>query len=104
VEARRAELVSSFQTWLAKKQRDLNVPGATLAKRGGAWESPSLEGSEGISDQLDDHEAFERLEVNRVMAKDPESLAFFQAQKTRRAHLTQHGASIRLIHKNKRLI
>mmetsp|Transcript_10016 Transcript_10016/g.15141 ORF Transcript_10016/g.15141 Transcript_10016/m.15141 type:complete len:798 (-) Transcript_10016:104-2497(-) len=55
------------------------------------------------SDQLDDQEAFERLEVERVVSKDPDSLAFFHAQKTRRAHMTQNGSTIRQIHKSKRL-
>eukprot|EP00602_Paraphysomonas_sp_CaronLab_P004713 CAMPEP_0185020800 /NCGR_PEP_ID=MMETSP1103-20130426/3438_1 /TAXON_ID=36769 /ORGANISM="Paraphysomonas bandaiensis, Strain Caron Lab Isolate" /LENGTH=775 /DNA_ID=CAMNT_0027551919 /DNA_START=80 /DNA_END=2407 /DNA_ORIENTATION=- len=55
------------------------------------------------SDQLDDQEAFERLEVERVVSKDPDSLAFFNAQKTRRAHMTQNGSTIRQIHKSKRL-
>jgi len=56
----------------------------------------------GSEDQLDDQEAFERLEVERVMTKDPESLAFFHAQKTRQAHMTQNGANIKQIHKSKR--
>jgi len=55
------------------------------------------------TDQLDDQEAFERLEVDRVMSKDPDSLAFFHAQKTRRNNLTQNGSNIRQLHKNKRL-
>lgn len=54
-------------------------------------------------DQLDDQEAFERLEVDRVMSQDPDSLAFFHAQKTRRAHMTQNGSNIKQIHKSKRL-
>lgn len=54
-------------------------------------------------DQLDDQEEFERLEVERVMSKDPDSLAFFHAQKTRKAYMTQNGSNIRQIHKSKRL-
>jgi hypothetical protein len=60
-------------------------------------------GGGGSFDQLDDQEAFERLEVDRVMSKDPDSLAFFHAQKTRRAHMTQNGSNIKQIHKSKRL-
>lgn len=56
-----------------------------------------------IPDQLDDQEAFEKLEMERVISQDPDSLAFFNAQKTRRAHVTQNGSTIRQIHKNKRL-
>lgn len=53
-------------------------------------------------DQLDDQEAFDKLEIERVLANDPESLAFFHAQKTRRANITQNGGSLRRIQKNKR--
>lgn len=56
-----------------------------------------------MPDQLDDQEAFEKLEMERVILQDPDSLAFFNAQKTRRAHVTQNGSTIRQIHKNKRL-
>jgi hypothetical protein len=63
---------------------------------------PEVKGG-GSFDQLDDQEAFERLEVDRVMSKDPDSLAFFHAQKTRRAHMTQNGSNIKQIHKSKRL-
>ena len=55
------------------------------------------------SDVLDDQEAFDRLETERVLSNDPNSLAFFQAQKTRRALITQSGTNIRTIQKNKRL-
>jgi kinesin family member 6/9 len=60
-------------------------------------------GGGGSVDQLDDQEAFEKLEMERVISQDPDSLAFFNAQKTRRAHVTQNGSTIRQIHKNKRL-
>jgi kinesin family protein 6/9 len=59
--------------------------------------------SKNEDDQLDDQEEFERLEVERVMQKDPDSLAFFHAQKTRKAHMTQNGSNIKQIHKTKRL-
>jgi len=36
-------------------------------------------------DQLDDGEQFEQLEINRVTEQDPDSLAFFQAQKKMRS-------------------
>lgn len=56
----------------------------------------------GFGDQLDDQEAFDKLEIERVLANDPESLAFFHAQKTRRAHITQNGGNLRQVQKNKR--
>ena len=59
-------------------------------------------GGGGTFDQLDDQEAFDRLENERVVANDPDSLAFFHAQKTRRALMTQNSGSIRSMQKNKR--
>jgi hypothetical protein len=42
----------------------------------------SLSLTDGDSDDvLDDGECFDKLEIERVMADDPESLAFFKAQK-----------------------
>ncbi len=54
------------------------------------------------ADQLDDQEAFDRLEVQRVMNNDPDSLAFFHAQKTRRANMTQNSSNIKQMKKTKR--
>lgn len=56
----------------------------------------------GPDDQLDDQEAFDRLEMQRVLANDPDSLAFFNAQKTRRANITQNNTTLRQMQKNKR--
>lgn len=56
-----------------------------------------------IVDQLDDQEAFDHMEEERVMANDPESLSFFHAQKTRRALMTQNNGSLKHIQKNKRM-
>lgn len=53
-------------------------------------------------DQLDDQEAFDRLETERVLSNDADSLAFFHAQKTRRALLTQNLGNIKQMQKNKR--
>jgi kinesin family protein 6/9 len=54
-------------------------------------------------DQLDDQEAFDRLEESRVIANDPDSLAFFNANKTRRALQTQNLTAIRNMQRTKRL-
>ena len=54
-------------------------------------------------DSLDDQEAFDRLEEERVLANDPDSLAFYHAQKTKAAHKAQNSNSIRQIQRNKRL-
>jgi kinesin family protein 6/9 len=56
----------------------------------------------GPTDQLDDQEAFDRLETQRVMDTDPDSLAFFHANKTKRALLTQNASTIKSLQKTKR--
>lgn len=66
-----------------------------------AWNSAGHAEGE-PADKLDDQEAFDKLEMERVMQSDPDSYAFFNAQKTKRAHMTQHGTNIRQILKNKR--
>lgn len=53
--------------------------------------------------ELDDQEAFEQLELARVAAeRGGDAVAFFQAQKTRRATATQNHVALRQMHKNKR--
>ena len=53
-------------------------------------------------DKLDDKEQFDKLEMERIVSQDPDALAFFQAQKTRRANLTQNRTHLRQMHRNKR--
>ncbi len=56
----------------------------------------------GPADQLDDQEAFDRLETQRVMDTDPDSLAFFHANKTKRALMAQNASGIKSLQKTKR--
>ena len=66
-------------------------------------QEPTFDGEvSGPADQLDDQEAFDRLETQRVMDSDPDSLAFFHANKTKRALLTQNSSSIKSLQKAKR--
>lgn len=83
---------SEFEEWNLMRERS-GFAGDDAGQR---------DGTDGY-EKLDDNEAFERLEVERVMARDPDSLAFFNAQKTRRAHQTQNSTSIKQILKNKRV-
>ena len=53
---------------------------------------------------MDDAEMFEKMELERIAAKDPDSVAFFQAQKTRRANMTQNSLTIRQMGRNKRSV
>jgi kinesin family protein 6/9 len=90
------KLVDMWKSWQLNSSRyDSPVrPGSS----GGRFNMSQTEGG----DELDDQEAFDKLEVERVMANDPDSLAFFTAQKTRRANLTQSGGTIRMLQRNKR--
>jgi kinesin family protein 6/9 len=63
VEASRSALLSGFETWYAAL----------------------ISGSEDPDeDKLDEAEAFDQLEISRVVDTDPDSLAFFQSQKKMR--------------------
>jgi hypothetical protein len=62
------------------------------------------ESTDETSDTLDNQEAFDRMEAQRILARFPDSLAFFNAQKMRKALLTQNGATIRQAKKNKRQV
>ena len=53
---------------------------------------------------MDDAEMFEKMEKERVYAADPDSVAFFQAQKTRNANMTQNSLAIKQMRKNKRSV
>eukprot|EP00607_Mallomonas_marina_P008109 CAMPEP_0182424996 /NCGR_PEP_ID=MMETSP1167-20130531/11317_1 /TAXON_ID=2988 /ORGANISM="Mallomonas Sp, Strain CCMP3275" /LENGTH=787 /DNA_ID=CAMNT_0024605273 /DNA_START=41 /DNA_END=2404 /DNA_ORIENTATION=+ len=102
VEEAKQTLNFNFTAWSARKPAT-DTTGASVESNRLNWETGSIAESD-ASDQLDDQEAFDRLEVQRVLAKDPDSLPFFNAQKTRKANMTQNGAVIRQMQKNKRLI
>ena len=53
---------------------------------------------------MDDAEMFEKMEKERVYAADPDSIAFFQAQKTRSANMTQNSLTIKQMRRNKRSV
>jgi len=85
------ELANSFMMWNGSGTMNMNDTfDAKESKRGGDF------------DQLDDQEAFDRLEVERVMSNDPDSLAFFNAQKTKRALMTQNSVAIKTTLRNRR--
>lgn len=109
------EQISKYKTSLASFQNNVDNCKAELNAKFSAWCNNNMESSlnmndtgatqfenTGPDDQLDDQEAFDRLEVQRVLANDPDSLAFFNAQKTRRANITQNNTNIRQMQKNKR--
>jgi kinesin family protein 6/9 len=101
-----------FNKLLGSGQKN-SIPGQGFMRNSSLGDTMNMTGtgtgvfggtSESSQDQLDDQEAFDRLEEERVLANDPDSLAFFHAQKTRRAHLTQNAGTIRQMQKNKRTI
>lgn len=93
----KTKLVDMWKSWQMNSSR-YDSPGRPSSS-GGRFNMAQMEGG---GDELDDQEAFDKLEVERVMANDPDSLAFFTAQKTRRANLTQSGGTIRMLQRNKR--
>ena len=115
VEESKSDLNNGYSAWCAASTRAFEATGfdvsggspnggaATTTGRGGKFgKTSSAETGSENSDQLDDQEAFDRLEIQRVLSNDPDSLAFFHAQKTRRANLTQNSGTIRQMQKNKR--
>jgi len=87
VDSLKYQLISDFEAWHAGTRNMFGV-------------SQELTDDE---DKLDDAEAFEKMEMERIMSQDPESLAFFQAQKTRIATKNQNSLALRQMHKNKRI-
>jgi kinesin family member 6/9 len=85
VQSKRAELVSNFDAWYATATgEDLNEVSKS-------------------DDRMDEGEMFEKMEIDRVMDEDPESVAFFLAQKNLdKARRKDHGKTARNI-RSKRL-
>lgn len=103
MDSTKIKLVDLWRTWqqLNASGRFADSPGRP-GSSGGRFNNANSFGEFNAADELDDQEAFDKLEVERVMANDPDSMAFFSAQKTRKANLTQSGNTIRMIQRNKR--
>ncbi|KAJ0393588.1 hypothetical protein P43SY_001147 [Pythium insidiosum] len=94
VELLRMRLVREFEDWYDEEGRHLAAIAKDDDELGGG-------GSVGFSfgavfsreDKMDDGEKFDQMEVERVRAQDPDSLAFFQAQKKLRGQLTTGSSS-----------
>ena len=99
----KAELAHAFSAWSASGggggsfHRGLSspMPGHSMGGPGGATDKDG---------ELDDQEMFDRLEEERVMASDPDSMAFFHANKTKKAVMTQNFVSLRQMQRNKRAL
>ena len=104
------EQLQKWRSSLSQSKENVEISKSALIRLFTQWSSGGAltasidpKGFGDTIDALDDQEAFDRLEVERVVANDPDSLSFFQAQKTRRAHMTQNGANLKQMQKNKRL-
>lgn len=89
MELLRMRLVREFQDWyeeegvhLAAAAKDGDDGYGGRGPKGGFDFGTAMFGNK--EDKLDDGEKFDQMEVERVRAQDPDSLAFFQAQKKMR--------------------
>lgn len=104
VELLRMRIVREFEDWFDSEGGRLAAAGiisgavAPLPGTTAVSFSLSASGSSGMlstfsrDDKLDDGEQFDQMEIDRVRAQDPDSLAFFQAQKKMRQQQTTSGA------------
>lgn len=65
-------------------------------------EAKSEEQGHDLAAELDDQEMFDRLAHERIMQQDPDSLAFYQAQKARLASKSQSATALRQLQRTKR--
>jgi kinesin family protein 6/9 len=88
VRSARTTLVDQFDRWFAVATGEALLDGAKDVTN---------------DDRLDEGEMFEKMEMERVMDEDPESVAFFMAQKQRsKSRRKDHGSTMRAI-RDKRL-
>eukprot|EP00636_Phaeomonas_parva_P006018 CAMPEP_0118854086 /NCGR_PEP_ID=MMETSP1163-20130328/2427_1 /TAXON_ID=124430 /ORGANISM="Phaeomonas parva, Strain CCMP2877" /LENGTH=785 /DNA_ID=CAMNT_0006786743 /DNA_START=54 /DNA_END=2411 /DNA_ORIENTATION=- len=87
VESLKYELLTNFDTWFSSALANLAA--------GGSKSNTDLA-------ELDDGEKFQVMEERRVLEDNPDALAFFHAQKTKKATLTQNSVALRQLHRNKR--
>lgn len=107
VDTAKADLAAGFLRWNSLNSMGsyggnfspTNSPGRSR-RRNNNFDDDNIENT----DQLDDQEAFDKMEEERVISNDPESLAFFHAQKTRRANVTQKAGTLKQMQKNKRFV
>ena len=82
----RTELITTFNEWYAASFHETAEPSAPIARE----VAPPTETME-PGDTMDDDERFEQLQMARVMAEAPESLAFVRARKNATARQQQRG-------------
>nr|CCA17585.1 kinesinlike protein putative [Albugo laibachii Nc14] len=99
VDSYRASLVNDFESWFSRAaDPQICVEAVSMDASPVASSLPQINGN---SEQLDACEQFDRMEIERVKAQDPDSLAFFQAKRAMRQN-SEHAAQIRLQRNTKR--
>eukprot|EP00615_Pteridomonas_danica_P004200 CAMPEP_0114353398 /NCGR_PEP_ID=MMETSP0101-20121206/18639_1 /TAXON_ID=38822 ORGANISM="Pteridomonas danica, Strain PT" /NCGR_SAMPLE_ID=MMETSP0101 /ASSEMBLY_ACC=CAM_ASM_000211 /LENGTH=823 /DNA_ID=CAMNT_0001494225 /DNA_START=6 /DNA_END=2477 /DNA_ORIENTATION=- len=102
----KSNMLAEFESWHEKAMSNMQLPPLNNRMNSppkdlfATTAPPAMLPEE--QDELDDQEAFEQMEISRVVSDDPDSLAFFNAQKTRRAKQTQNHVALKQMHKNKR--
>lgn len=84
-------------------QREVSMLKKELLERFDRWHQAGISGVTVVeqapvdpADQLDDGEMFDKMEIDRVMSQDPDSVAFFQAHKKMAAsHNLNKAATMR---------
>ena len=84
-------------------QREVSMLKKELLERFDRWHQAGTSGVTVVeqapvdpADQLDDGEMFDKMEIDRVMSQDPDSVAFFQAHKKMAAsHNLNKAATMR---------
>ena len=82
LDALKAQLLADFEDWYS-------------AQTGGNEEKDLSADLEEDGDVLDDGEAFDKLEMEKIAASDPDSLAYFNANKKMRSTLRSTGGGRR---------
>lgn len=99
VDSCRASLVRDFECWFSRNNDPHTVVDLTLLNT--STLTLSLPKINSCIDQLDACEQFDRMEIERVRAQAPDSLAFVQAKRAMRQN-SEHASQIRLQRNAKR--
>lgn len=98
VELLRMRLVREFEDWFESeghnhaRSKDDGSPVGFHTNSFGSSRRPYDNSGGSKDDKLDDGEKFDQMEVERIRAQDPDSLAFFQAQKKMRQQAGTTGS------------
>ncbi|TMW64780.1 hypothetical protein Poli38472_011660 [Pythium oligandrum] len=100
VELLRMRLVREFEDWYEEEGHQLAV---AKDNEDDGYDGLTFGNVFSKEDKLDDGEKFDQMEVERIRAQDPDSLAFFQAQKKMRQQAGNSVAQSKAQRKSKRV-